>query len=157
MNLGFFADYQEHLEKAKLLEADASTETDSARRVALREEAVRERNLAATARGFLDQDYLSVDPETGEEVFDGDRYWTTEWSEAATEHELDERPFFAQADHLRDKAWGLVSVTIGLGAALFLFTASTTLRSRMRYVLAGCAVPIFLGCVAGAVILELVM
>jgi hypothetical protein len=156
MNMGFFADYREHLEKAKLLEMDASKEPDPERHAAMREEAVRERSLAATARGYLDSDYLSFDPETGEEVFDGNRFWTANWAEASTVQDLEEQPFFAQADRLRDKAWGLVIVTVALGAALFLFTAAITVRGRGKYVLAVCALPVFLGAVALAAVLELV-
>jgi hypothetical protein len=48
-------------------------------------------------------------------------------------------------------------VTVGLGAALFLLTASTTVRSRVKYVLAASALPLFLGAVAAAAFLGLVM
>ena len=157
MNMGFFADYREHLEKAKLLEADASKEADPSRRTSLREEAVRERNMAATARGYLDLDYLAIDPETSEEVFDGNRYWEAQWAEASAGQDLDETPFFAASDHARTRARALTGVTVGLGAALFLLTASTTVRSRVKYVLAASALPLFLGAVAAAAFLGLVM
>lgn len=157
MNLGFFADYREHLEKANLLEADAAKETDGARQASLREEAVRERNLAATARSYVDQDYLAIDPETGLEVFDGNRYWEAQWAEASAGQDLDEASFFAQADHTRTKARALTGVTVGLGTVLFLLTASTVAASRARYVLAGIAVPIFLGAVAAVAALEVLL
>ena len=155
MNMGFFAEYREHQEKARLLEADAAKEGDLKRQAALREEAIRERNLASTARGYLDLDYVSLDPETGEEVFDGNRFWTANWAEASATQDLDEKPLFAQADHLRSKAWGLVLVTVALGLALFLFTAAITVRGKAKYLLAISAVPIFLCAAATVAVLEL--
>jgi hypothetical protein len=157
MNLGLFADYRQHIKKAELLEQDAASTTDAARQAAEREEALRERNVAATARGFVDADYLRVDPATGGETFDGDRYWTVLKAEAAAQQNLDYNTSFAQANRKRDQARGLVGVTIAFSAALFLCTASLATRRRIRFFFAGAAVLIFLTAATAAVFLEILL
>ncbi len=155
MNLGFFAEYLQHMETAGLLERQASNVSDAARAAALREQALQERNLAASARGFFDQDYARVDPATGKEFFDGNRYWTVQWAEAAVQQNIDYQAPFGEADRKRDKARGLTGVTVAFSMALVLLTAATAIKKRIRIVFAGVASVIFLTALAAAVVLEL--
>ncbi len=152
-NLSFFAEYEEHLERATLLERDLASEPDAARRQALDDEALRERSLAAAARGYVNADYIAVDLETGAESFDGNRFWDAQWAETAVTQTLDPAPSFTQADQVRMKARDLTAVAVGLSFALFLLSAATVSSRRAMQILAAAALPtIVAACVAVGVI-----
>jgi hypothetical protein len=153
---GFFADYRQHIDMAQLLEQDASATTDAARQVALTEQAVAERNLAARAMASLDQDYVKTDIATGKQTFDADLFSNTQWAQAKAQQDLDSASDFARADLKRNKARGLVGVTVLFSAALLLLTASTTTHHWTKFILLGTAVPLFLFGVLTAFVLELV-
>ena len=157
MNLGFFATYREHLERATLLDRDAEREADAERRTLLLEDAARERNLAATARAYVDWDYVTTDPEANEGVFDGNRYWAASWAEAAASQDLDDQSSFARADRTRDKARGLTLVAVALSATLFLLTAAMVARRRATYLFAALAAPLLVCAVAAAIALEVLL
>ncbi len=154
-NLGFFVSYRQHLAAADLMEREAAALTDAFRKEALRQTARRERNLAATARGYIDSDYLEIDPSDGREYFNGNRYWDAQWASARAQMPLDEQPFFARADAGRTTCRRLGLTAVGLGAALFLFVASSTTRRRLRYVFAGAATLIFAVSGAAAVLVTI--
>ena len=154
--LGFFADYRQHIEMAQLLEQDAAATIDAGRQVALTQQAVGERNLAARAMAALDQDYVKTDPATGKQTFAADLFLNTQWAQAKAQQDLDPGSHFAKADVKRDKARGLVGVTVLFSAALLLLTASTTTRHWTKFILLGTAVPLFLDGGMTAFVLELV-
>lgn len=154
--LGFFADYRQHIDMAQLLEQDAAATTDASRQVALTAQAVAERNLAARAMASLDQDYVKTDTATGKQTFDADLYSTTQWAQARAQQDLDSAPYFARADVKRNKARGLVGVTVLFSAAILLLTASTTTHHWTKFILLGTAVPLFLTGVLAVVVLEMV-
>lgn len=153
-NLSFFAEYQEHLERATLLERDLSREPNAARRQALEEEALRERSLATAARGYVNADYIEVDPDTGDEYFDGNRFWDAQWAETAVTQTLDPAPAFAQADRARVKTRSLTAVAVGLSLALFLLSAATVAPRRAMRLLSAAAVPIIVAAGVVVVVLE---
>ncbi len=152
-NLSFFAEYREHAERAALLERDLAAEPSAGARKVLEDEALVERSLAATARAYVNADYIAIDPETGEEYFDGNRFWDAQWAETAVTQPLDPAPSFAHADESRARARNLTAVTVGLSAALFLLSVATVTRRRTRQILTAVAVPIvFAACIAVGVI-----
>ena len=153
--LGFFADYRQHIEMAQLLEQDAAASTDLARQAALTQQAVGERNLAARAIAALDQDYVKTDPTSGKQTFEADQYWNTQWAQAKAQQDLDSSSDFAKADTKRNKARGLVGVTILFSTALLLLTASTTTHHWTKFILLGTAVPLFLLGVIVTFVLEI--
>ncbi len=152
-NLNFFVSYRQHLAAADLLEKQAAA--DPVRRATLREAALDERNLAATARGYVDSDYLELDPATGTESFNGNRYWAAQMASEAALRPLDEKPFFAAADALRTKARSLAALTVVLGAAVFLLVAATVFQRRIRYLLAGLGTLAFVLSCAAVVLTEI--
>jgi hypothetical protein len=154
--LGFFADYRQHIDMAQLLEQDAAATTDAARQVALTGQAVAERNLAARDMAALDQDYVKTDTATGKQTFDANQFWNTQWAQARAQQDLDSAPYFSKADVKRNKARGLVGVTVLFSAALLLLTASTTTRHWTKFMLLGTAVPVFLVGVLIVLVLEMV-
>jgi hypothetical protein len=156
MNRTFFADYRQHIQMAELLELDADDESDPGQASAMREEALRERNLAAVARGYVDQDYAKVDPDTGQESFDDKRYLAVMRAEASAQQDLDHTAYFSQADRMRDKAQSLVGVTIALSSSLFLFTTAIATNRRGRGALAGLAALTYILAVTAAVVIETV-
>ena len=153
--LGFFADYRQHIEMAELLEQDVARTTDAARQVALTEQAVAERNLAARDMAALDQDYVKTDPASREQTFAADLYWNNQWAQARAQQDLESGSYFAKADVKRNKARGLVGVTVLFSVALLLLTASTTTRHWTKFILLGTALPLFLLGVTTAFVLEL--
>ena len=140
--LSFFAEYQEHLARATLVERDLANESNAKRRKAMEDEALRQHSLAATARGYVNADYISLDPDTGDEYFDGNRFWDAQWAETAVTQDLDPAPSFAEADRARTKARGLTAATVGLSVALFLFSAATVVPRRRMKVLTAFAAPL---------------
>jgi len=155
-NLGFFVSYRQHLFSAELMEREAASPAAASRKESLRQAARRERNLAATARAYIDADYLEVDPSDGREYFNGNRYWDAQWASARARMPLDEQPFFARADAGRRDCRRLALAMVGLGAALFLFVASHTAgRRRFRYLFAGAGMLLFLASGAAAVFVTL--
>ncbi len=140
-NIAFFTSYRQHLRAADLLEKQAAA--DPARRTLLLESALRERNLAATARGYIDSDYLEIDPADGSEFFNGNRYWEAQLASERAARPLDEKPFFETADAHRQKARRLVGLTVTFGAALFLLVAANIMRRRGRSYLAALGTLIF--------------
>jgi hypothetical protein len=101
----------------------------------------------------VNADYIAVDQETGEEYFDGNRFWDAQWAETAVTQTLDPAPSFAEADRARVKARDLTAVAVGLSVALFLLSAATVVRRRGMQVVAGVAVPmIAAACIAAGVI-----
>ncbi len=147
--LSFFAEYREHLDRATLIERDLTHESNAQRRKAMEAEALREHSLAATARGYVNADYISLDPDTGREYFDGNRFWDAQWAETAVTQDLDPAPSFAEADQARTKARGLTAAAVGLSVALFLLSAATVApRHRMKVLSAFAAPLIVAACVA---------
>lgn len=151
-NLAFFTSYRQHLRAAELLDKQAAAEP--ARRGFLSQEAFRERNLAATARGSVDADYLEIDPADGSESFDGNRFWEAQLASERALRPLDEKPFFAAADAIRNKSRELVLVTVSLAAALFLLVASTATSQWVRYYLAASGTLVFVLSFAAAILVE---
>lgn len=143
-NLSFFAEYQEHLARAMGLGAACAAEADLARRGALAAEALRERTLAAASLAYVNADYIALDPSTGEEYFDGDRFWDAQWAEAAAAKPIDSAPAFAEADLARQKARGLTGATVGFAVGLFALAAATAASRRLMWILLGLAVPTLL-------------
>ncbi len=156
-NLSFFAEYQEHLERATLLDRDLAREPDAARQQSLEDEALRERSFAAAARGYVNVDYIEVDPETGAEYFNGNRFWDAQWAETAVTQALDPAPPFAEADQARAKTRGLTAVAVGLSIALFLLSAATVTSRRAMRILSAAAIPMVAAAAAAAVWLEWLM
>jgi hypothetical protein len=154
-NLSLFIEYRQHLAAAALLEKEAASASDPVRRSSLRRDALRERNRAATARTYVDPDYLAVDASDGREYFDGNRYWEARLASEASFEPLDEKPFFDRADRLRGKARSLAGVSAGLGVALFLLVAASVGRGRTRFYLAGAGTLIFFLSSAAAVLIEI--
>ena len=148
-DLRYFADYQQHLRMAALLEQDAERSTAAAVKAALYEQAIRERNLASTAMLQVDPEYVRTDPATHKQTFDTDRYRKTQWAEARAREDLDSEAAFASADLNRNKMRGLVGVTVLYSTALFLLTAATITRRTIKLGLLGIAVPLY---VAGTII-----
>jgi hypothetical protein len=153
-NLSFFAEYQEHLERATLLERDLAGEPDAARRQSMEDEALRERSLAATARGYVNADYIELDPETGAEYFNGNRFWDAQWAETAVNQTLDPTAAFAEADVARTKTRGLTAAVAGLSFALFLLAAATVAPRRAMQALTTVAIPIIVAACTVVVVLE---
>ncbi len=153
--LGFFTDYRAHFEMAKLLEQDAASAADPERKAAYNDQAVRERNLAATSMTQIDPEYVRTDRSSGKQIFDTERYRATQLAEAKARQNLEYDSLFRTADGKRNKARGLVGVTILFSAALFLLTASTNTRRRIKYLLAVGAVPLFFGGLVIVVALEI--
>jgi hypothetical protein len=153
-NLSFFAEYQEHLERATLLERDLAGEPDVVRRQSLEDEALRERSLAATARGYVNADYIELDPETGAEYFDGNRFWDAQWAETAVNQTLDPTAAFAEADVARTKTRGLTAAVAGLSLALFFLSAATVVPRRAMQALATAAIPMIVAAGTVVVVLE---
>jgi len=155
-NLGFFVSYRQHALAAELLEKEASSAASGARKESLRQDARRERSLAATARAYIDPDYLEVDPADGREYFNGNRFWEAQWADARARKPVDEQPFFARADARRAGCRRLALAMIGLGAALFLFVAANaSVRRRFRHLFAGLGMLLFLASGAFAVLVTL--
>jgi hypothetical protein len=151
-NLGFFISYRNHLAAAELLDKQASA--DPVRGALLRQAAVEERNLAATARASVDPDYLELDPADGTESFDGNRYWEAQLASEAALKPLDEKPFFAASDALRRKVRSLSAASVVLGAAVFLLVAAMVFRRRIRYWLAGLGTLAFVLSCAAVILTE---
>ncbi len=147
--LSFFAEYQEHLDRATLIERDLAHESNAQRRKAMEAEALREHSLAATARGYVNADYISLDSDTGREYFDGNRFWDAQWAETAVTQDLDPAPSFAVADRARTKARGLTAAAVGLSVALFLLSSATVAPHHRMKILAASAAPLVVAaCVA---------
>lgn len=156
-NLSFFAEYQEHGDRATLVERALTLESDPERRQALEEEALRERSLAAAARGYVNVDYIAVDAESGAEYFDGNRFWDAQWAETAVTEDLDPDPSFAGADQARTRARGLTAVAVGLSFALFLLSAASVAPPhRMRFLTAVAVLCLVAACV-GSGLLEVLL
>jgi hypothetical protein len=153
-NLSFYISYRRHLAAADLLEKQARV-SGGAKRSSLLEAARRERNMAATSRGYVDADYLEFDPSDGRESFNGNRYWEAQLASERALKPLDEKPSFESADAMRLKARKLVDVTIALSAALFLFVAATAVRRRVKYLFAAAAILVFLLSSTAAVMIEI--
>jgi hypothetical protein len=153
-NLNFYISYRQHLAAADLLEKQARV-SGGAKRSSLIEAARRERNMAATSRGYVDADYLEFDPSDGREYFNGNRYWEAQMASERALKPLDEKPFFESADRMRKKARKLVDVTIALSVALFLFVAATAARRRVKYLFAAAATLVFLLSCTAAVMIEI--
>lgn len=153
-NLNFYFAYRQHLAAADLLEKQARV-SGGAKRSGLMEAARRERNMAATSRGYVDTDYLEFDPSDGREYFNGNRYWEAQMASERALKPLDEKPFFDSADRIREKARELVDVTVALSAALFLFVAATAVRRRVKYLFAVAATLVFLLSCTAAVMIEI--
>ncbi len=154
-NLNFFVSYRDHLASAQLLDKQVAATADPVRRAILREAALDERNLAATARGYVDTDYLELDPATGAETFNGNRYWAAQTASEAALKPLDEKPFFAVADAFRAKARRLSALSVLLGAALFLLVAATVFRRWVRYLLAGLGAAAFVFSCVSVILTEI--
>jgi len=153
-NLNFYISYRQHLAAADLLEKQARVSV-GAKRSGLMEAARRERNMAATSRGYVDADYLEFDPSDGREYFNGNRYWEAQMASERALKPLDEKPFFDSADRMREKARELVDVTIALSAALFLFVAAAAVRRRVKYLFAVAATLVFLLACTAAIMIEI--
>lgn len=156
-NLSFFAEYQEHADRAALVERALAREADPQRRQALEAEALRERSLAAAARGYVNADYIAVDPESGAEYFDGNRFWDAQWAETAVTEDLNPVPSFARADQARTRARALTGVTLGFSIALFLLSAASVASPRRMRVLAALAVPCIVAACIAAGLLEVLL
>lgn len=155
-DLTLFAAYDQHTELAQLLERDAKAATDVEQQAILNEQAMRESNIATSAIAQIDDlNYVKTDTATGRRTFDSQLYLATQLADAKALKNLDYGSEFANADVKRNKARGLVGVTVLFSAALFLLTASMTTRHWAKFVLLSVALPLFLIGLVAVCVLEI--